>query len=144
MSAGELQEGKPVGRFLAPASADASAFGEPTESALNDPAAGGVLGFAGDRTEIDFGFATTPAVLDMGDIVFELEEVPDIGVVIAAVKTEMLFGSGWLGTVNHHGKDEVLQGALIVTIGCRDIDRQGCPAAVNQKVNLAAALATVS
>lgn len=84
VSAGKLQEGKPVGRFLAPASADASAFGEPAECALNDPATCGVLRFAGDRTEIDFGFAAKATVLDMGDIVFELEEVPDIGVVIAA------------------------------------------------------------
>lgn len=66
----------------------------------------------------------------MGYVVFKLQEVPDVGVIIATVKAEMLFT---IRAVNHHREDQVLQRTLVMAVGGRDADGQRCDAAVHQE-----------
>jgi len=49
MSAGEVEHGEVVLGFLRPADQDCSVAIEPGVGALDDPAAGAVAGFAGER-----------------------------------------------------------------------------------------------
>ena len=119
---------------------DTPAVGKPTEGALNHPTTCRVLGFTWDRALIRLRFTAPAAVFDVRDIVFQFKKVPNIGVIIATIKTEMLFR---IRSVNHHRENQVLQRTFVVTIGGRDDDGQGCAAPVDQKVNFAARLATI-
>jgi len=49
MCAGELHQRFPVLEFLAPAYPNTTPFGEPTQSALHNPVACGILSFTGHR-----------------------------------------------------------------------------------------------
>ncbi len=71
---------------------------------------------------------------------FQVQQNPDVGIVIAPVDTEMLFR---IRAVDDHREDQVLQGTFVMAIGSRNIDGQWCAPAAHQEVNLAAGLAAI-
>jgi hypothetical protein len=52
MSTGKVNKSRPVLDLLAPTNTDAATFYKPGERSLDDPTAGRIAGFTGDRTLI--------------------------------------------------------------------------------------------
>ena len=87
MGASELNKSQPVFRLFAPAGTQAAAFGKSAECALDDPTARWKLSFTGHRTFLNFGFAATPTVFDVGNIALELDKLMNIRVIVAFIQS---------------------------------------------------------
>jgi hypothetical protein len=66
MGTSELNQSQPIFRLFAPASAQAAAFGKPSEGALHDPATGRELGFARASSLLALSAATVAAFATAG------------------------------------------------------------------------------
>jgi hypothetical protein len=143
VSASKLDKGEPVLGFLGPTSTQSTAFGQPTEGALNDPTASGELGFAGNRTTFKEGFVATATMFDMSHIAFLLDKLVNIGKIIAFVQAQMLFDVLGVRAWHHHRKDDFIAQPFVMNIRASKINAQWRTAAIDQNVDFAAAFATV-
>ena len=138
MSARELNEGKPVLRIFAPASADTAAFCQPAKRALHDPTTGWMLLIIQNR--LGQWFTSSSTVTNMALILGFRNQLVDISRVICFVQAQVLFAC-WAG--NNNGEDEIVHGPFIVLIRAGDINRQWGPSFVDQDVHLGPTLASI-
>ena len=141
MSTSKLDQGFPILELLTPAYSKTAPFGDPSQRAFNHPAPRRVPFFSGHRTRFKHGFAPSSAVFDVGDVAFLFNKVLDVSVVIAFVRTQMLF---WLvGTFDYNRDNQVVCRPFVVFIGASHIHRQWGTPLINQQVQLGALFATI-
>jgi hypothetical protein len=140
MSASELDQSAPVFDLLAPAGAKAASFGQPAESALNNPAAGRETDFTWDETFFDKWLTTFTLVLDMNDIASLLHKVMNIWKIVASVCAQMLLGSR---AGDNNRNNQVVRRPFVMTVSASHQDRQGCTPPVYQYMDFAASFAAI-
>ena len=118
-----MDKSKPVLRFLTPTSRNTAAFRQPTEGSLDNPASGGEARFTRNGTVLLRLIAPAP-MLDVGDVILQTHKDMHIFVVIAFIRTKVLFAIRALGdNVN----DQIIGGPLVMFVGTGDEDCQGSP-----------------
>src|SRR5215467_5453912 len=143
MGTSKLNESQPIFRFLRPARAQTTTFGQPTEGSLHHPTTSGELRFARDGTLLDNGFIATTSVFDMSHIAFLLNKLMDIRKVITFIKTHVLFNAGWVRPRRNNGNDNFINQPFIMLISPCHIDRQRRTAFIDQNMNFATAFGSI-
>jgi hypothetical protein len=134
LRASQMNKSKPVLRFLTPTSRNTAAFRQPTEGSLDNPAPGGEARLTRHGTFLLWLIAPAPMV-DVGDVIFQTHKDMHIFVIIAFVRTKVLFAVRALGdNVNN----QIIGGPLVMFIGTRDKYGQGSSAFIHQEMNFAA------
>lgn len=87
----ELDEGQPIGGFLAPTGPDTASLRQPAQGAFDHPAPCWELGFAGRRTRLWRWLAAFALAFDVRNITGLLDDVAHIVKVVALITAEMLF-----------------------------------------------------
>jgi len=144
MSAGELDKGEPILRFLGPASTQAAPFGKPAEGAFDDPAASRELSFTWNWTAFKERFIAPTAMFDMGHIAFLLNKVMDIGKVITFIQTQMLLNFSRVRSRHNDRHDHLINQPFVMDVCTRHIHGQGCASAIDQDMEFATPLAAVN
>jgi hypothetical protein len=140
VSASELDQSQPVIDLLAPANAQTAPFGEPAQSAFDHPTPGWETGFTGDRTFFDQWLTAFSLVFDMHDIARVLDKLTDIDKIIAFISTEMLFS---FRAFDDNRDNQIIRRPLVMFIGTRQDDSQGCTALIHQNMDLAAPFTSI-
>jgi hypothetical protein len=141
MSTGELHQGQPVLRFLAPAQLQAAPLRQPTQCALHHPATGWVTVLSRSSCRLLDRFVPSATVVDMGGVAGCFHPLMHIGRIVGSIGTKVLLPAGPLG---HDTDHQACRAPFVMPIGTRDVHRQRRSALIHQNVYLAPAFGPVS
>ena len=134
-----MGKSKPVLRFLTPTSCNTAAFSQPTEGSLDHPTPGGEARLTRNGTFFLWLIAPAP-MLDVGDVMFQTHKDMHILVVIAFVRTKVLFAVRPLGdNVN----DQIIDRPFVMFVGTSDKYGQGSSPFIHQEMNFAARFGSI-
>jgi hypothetical protein len=119
MRTSELHKGQPILTLLAPSGTNTAALGQPTQRALDNPAARRM--FLCRRDRLGEWLAAAAAMSDVLVIVGFFNQDMDIFEIITFVQTEMLFAT-W--SPYHDRNEQVVNRPFVVLIGAGEVYRK--------------------
>jgi hypothetical protein len=143
MGTSELNKGQPILDFLAPAHAQAAAFGQPTECPFDDPTACRIAGFTGYWAFFDFRFTAPPPMFDMSDVPFMFHKLIHVIIIVAFIGAQMLFNALRVRSRDHNRDNQLVSRPLIMFIRPRHVDGQWRTALVHQEMDFAPPFAPI-
>lgn len=138
MRTSELHKGQPIITFLAPTSANATSFRQPTQSSLNDPTTRRI--FFVIWNWFRQWFAASPSMSNMLLVISLCHKKVHVIEIITFIQTEMLF---FRWPVYHNRNDKVINRPFIMLICTGNMNRQRRTPLINQDVNLCPAFAPI-